>query len=207
MHVELVSWETFYQLARQLALMIRTSGFCPDVIVGIARGGVVPARVLCDYLDVMELACVRVEHYRARHKVPKVRVQHPLSIPIDGRRVLVVDDVSDTGDSFRAALEHLAEKGRPLEVRSCALQHKTVSSFVPDYYAREIRAWRWVTYPWAVIEDLGELISAAGLIEAGLDEIQKVLDTRHGIQPSIEQIEDALAALRLEADEGRPELG
>lgn len=197
MNVELVSWDTFCRLARELALRIRASGFQPDMIVAIARGGVVPARVLCDYLDVMDLACVRVEHYRARHKAPEARVKHPLSVPIDGRRILLVDDVSDTGDSFLAALEHLREKGQPQEVRTCALQHKIVSKFVPDYYAREIIEWRWVTYPWAAIEDLGELIMAGGLQDTAAEGIRQALRERHGVEASPEQIEDALAALRL----------
>ena len=197
MNVELVSWASFHRLARDLALRIRASNFQPDMIVAIARGGVVPARVLCDYLDVMDLACVRIEHYRARHKAPEARVKHPLSIPIDGRRILVVDDISDTGDSFIAALNHLREKGQPAEVRTCALQHKIVSKFVPDYYAREITEWRWVTYPWAAIEDLGELIEDGGLLEASVAQIGEALRERHGIEPSQEQIEDALAALNL----------
>ncbi|MGC8855160.1 MAG: phosphoribosyltransferase [Halothiobacillaceae bacterium] len=56
MNVELVSWASFHRLARDLAQRIRASNFQPDMIVAIARGGVVPARVLCDYLDIMDLA-------------------------------------------------------------------------------------------------------------------------------------------------------
>ncbi|MFZ5466160.1 MAG: phosphoribosyltransferase [Pseudomonadota bacterium] len=204
MNVELVSWESFHRLARDLALRIRASGFRPDMIVAIARGGVVPARVLCDYLDIMDMACVRIEHYRARHKAPEARVKHSLNVSIDGRRILVVDDVSDTGDSFIAMLDHLKGRGVPLEVRTCALQHKIVSKFVPDYYAREITEWRWVTYPWAAIEDLGELIEDGGLLDASVAQIGQALRERHGIEPSHELIGDALAALGLKQATGRP---
>ncbi len=197
MKVELVSWQAFHQLTRDLAVRIRDSGYRPDLIIAIARGGVVPARVLCDYLDVMELACIRVEHYRARHKAPEARVKHPLSVNVDGLRVLVVDDVSDTGDSFIAALDHVKAMGRPLEVRTCALQHKSVSKFVPDYYAHEITEWRWVTYPWAAMEDLGALIEEAGLVGAEPETIALGLRERYVIEPTGEQIEDAVRALRL----------
>lgn len=196
MNVELVSWDAFHHLARDLALRIRDSGYRPDMIIAIARGGVIPARVLCDYLDIMEMTCIRIEHYHARKKAPEARVKYPLNASVDGLRILVVDDVSDTGDSFIAAMAHLKEKGVPLEVRTCALQHKTVSRFKPDYYAHEISEWRWVTYPWAVIEDLGELIVGAGLLHAEIDQIAPVLREKHGMAPSVEQIEDAIQALR-----------
>lgn len=196
MNVELVSWEAFHQLARGLALRIRDSGYRPDMVVAIARGGVIPARVLCDYLDIMEMACIRVEHYRARQKAPQARVKYPLNASVDSLRILVVDDVSDTGDSFVAALEHIQQKGSPAEVRTCALQHKIVSKYVPDYYAQEITEWRWVTYPWAVVEDLGEMIEDAGLVDGMYEQIAQGLFERHGIRPSREQVEDALNMLR-----------
>ncbi|TQV62852.1 MAG: phosphoribosyltransferase [Halothiobacillaceae bacterium] len=196
MNVEMVSWDAFHHLARDLALRIRESGYRPDMVIAIARGGVVPARVLCDYLDIMEMTCIRIEHYRARKKAPEARVKYPLNASVDGLRILVVDDVSDTGDSFIAAIAHIKEKGTPLEVRTCALQHKTVSKFVPDHYAHEISQWRWVTYPWAVIEDLGELIESAGLLDQEADAIIRELKRRHGVEPSLEQVHDAMQALR-----------
>lgn len=197
MKYEMMSWEGFHRLARALALRIRDSGYQPDMVIAIARGGVVPARVLCDYLDVMEMNYVRIEHYRARKMTPQARVKYPLHASVDNLRILVVDDICDTGDSFIAAIEHLAEKGKPLEVRTCAMQHKTVSKFVPDYYVEEITEWRWVTYPWAVVEDLGELIEDAGLLESDPAQIARVMHERYGIEPSLEQIGDALQALRI----------
>lgn len=197
MNVELVSWDRFHQLARVLALSIRDSGFRPDMVVAIARGGVMPARVLCDYLSIMEMTCIRVEHYRARTKAPEAHIKYPLNASVDDLRILVVDDVSDTGESFVAALEHIRQRGEPAEIRTCALQHKTVSSFVPDYYAHEINEWRWVTYPWAVIEDLGELIKEAGVVGQDFEQIVRSLLDRYGIKPTHEQIADALEALHL----------
>ena len=197
MNVEMVSWEAFHHLARDLALRIRDSGYRPDMIVAIARGGVIPARVLCDYLDIMEMTCIRIEHYRARKKAPEARVKYPLNASVDGLRILVVDDVSDTGDSFIAALDHIRSKGKPMEVRTCALQHKSVSKFEPDYYAREITEWRWVTYPWAVVEDLGEMITEAALAGESVERIRTGLQEQYGIRPDLEMLQDALDALRL----------
>jgi len=79
MRSELVSWEQFRTLARQLALLVRSSGFKPDMIVAIGRGGYMPARVLSDYLDIYNLSGFKIEHYRRAQKQVQARVRYPLS--------------------------------------------------------------------------------------------------------------------------------
>ncbi len=194
--VEPIGWEQCERLARLLAGKIRESGFSPQVVLAIARGGVVPARLLCDHLDIMEMACLRVAHYRAHHKSPEAKVCQSLSLDLDGRRVLLVDDVSDTGDSFEAALAYLRARTTPAEVRTCALHHKQTSAYVPDYFGGQITEWRWLTYPWAVLEDLGGFIEEAGLVGASTSHISEMLQRRHGFRPDERQIEDALAMIR-----------
>jgi hypoxanthine phosphoribosyltransferase len=65
-----------------------------------------------------------------------------------------------SGDTFEVALNHIRACGTPAEVRTAALHHKTVSHFVPDFYARKVIVWRWIVYPWAVIEDLSTFLEA-----------------------------------------------
>ena len=64
--------------------------------------------------------------------------------------------------TFGLAMEHLWDRGAA-EVRTAALHHKVVSSFVPDYYARKVIKWRWIIYPWAIMESLSERIGAMEL--------------------------------------------
>lgn len=193
---DLVSWSQFYGLARRLALKIRVAGFQPDGIVAIARGGYVPARVLADYLDVMNLTSLRIEHYRGIQRSEEARVRDPLSADLMGRRVLVVDDVSDTGKTFQVAVDHIQERTSPAELRTAALHHKVVSSFVPDFYAMKIRKWRWITYPWALIEDLITFIKG---IEASPDDLEgmtRLLERKHGICVPRQALQDALDLMR-----------
>jgi hypoxanthine phosphoribosyltransferase len=151
---ELVTWSRVQELSRCLAYRILDSAFRPDIIVAVARGGYVPARILCDYLDVYALGSLRVVHYTGgARKQPTARIADPLNADIAGRCVLVVDDVTDTGETYRLAIEHLRSSG-PALVRTATLQHKLTADYQPDYVARSIRAWRWVVYPWAVIEDV-----------------------------------------------------
>jgi hypoxanthine phosphoribosyltransferase len=158
MDCELISWRQVQGLARNLAERIRASGYRPTTIVGIARGGLVPARLLCDYLDVYELAALRVEHYhRGADRQPEARIEIPLCKRLDGERVLLVDDVCDRGETLEFALAHVREFG-PAELRTAVLHWKEVSSYRPDDYAHRIVKWRWLVYPWALIEDLAGFI-------------------------------------------------
>ena len=156
---ELISWSTVNKLAHDLAVKIRKAGFHPDVVVAIARGGYVPARLLCDYLDLTDLSSIRIVHYvAAACKKKKAELVERLNRDLRGKRVLLVDDVSDTGDTLELGRSHMEEQGTAV-LRTAVLHHKQTSFIVPDFFGRRIIKWRWIIYPWAVIED------AAGLIE------------------------------------------
>jgi hypoxanthine phosphoribosyltransferase len=155
---ELISWNYFYELARKLALSIHEVAFYPDIIIAISRGGCIPARIICDYLDVFDLDVIKIEHYHGTHQQKQARLRYPLSADITGKRVLLLDDVSDTGDSFEIGIDHLLENGEPAELKTAVLHHKIVSSYIPDFYAEVVQQWRWIIYPWAVMEDLRSLL-------------------------------------------------
>lgn len=157
---ELISWHLVARLARELALRVRDSGFRPEVIVAIGRGGYVPGRLLADHLGLMNLTSFRIAHYTmGSHKEPVAEVKQPLCVDVSGRRVLVVDDVSDSGDTFDVAIRHIEEKSRPVEIRTGVLHHKVVSRFQPDFYAHKVVRWRWIIYPWALHEDLSGFVA------------------------------------------------
>ena len=157
MRIEYVSWSRFAHLCGILYRRIHASGWRPDMIIAIARGGYAAARVLADYFDIMDLTSLKIEHYRGPDKMPSAVVRYPLAADIDDRQVLVVDDVSDSGESLEAALAHLAQKGRPSGLRTAVLHHKHTARLRPDYYAQRVLKWRWITYSWALVEDLTAL--------------------------------------------------
>jgi len=186
-----VSWAQFDRLVRDLAFAIRASGFQPDLVVAIARGGFVPARILCDYLGVMELASFRIEHYRGQKVEARARVRHPLNVEVEGRNVLIVDDLSDTGDTFEVAVRHVKALGAA-EVRTAALHHKQQSRFEPDYYAQRVRKWRWLSYPWARMEDVTELVRGLEQPWGSAADIAAKLWSRHGLRVPVETVENVL---------------
>jgi len=189
---ELITWHGFQRLGRQLAYQIREAAFQPDVIVGIARGGYMPARLLSDYLGIMNLASFRIEHYRGAHKQPVTRVKYPLAAELSGQRVLLVDDVSDTGDTFEVALRHVHERGEPAAVRTAVMHHKITSTYVPDFYAKKVVKWRWIVYPWALMEDLTSLIRAMESQPSTVQGILQRLQHEHGIRVSPATVVDVL---------------
>lgn len=183
MDYEYISWNQFYRLCGILYGRITESGFVPDQIVAIARGGYLPARVMSDYFGLMNLVSLKIEHYRGpADKLPVATVPYPLAAKIDDRRVLLVDDVSDSGDTFVVALEHLSKQGRPAEVRTAVLHHKQTSCHVPDYYAQRIIRWRWITYPWAVVEDLAALASRLEPVPETIDDLRRYLTAKIGLR-------------------------
>ena len=196
MRCELVSWEQFRSLARQLALLVQSSGYQPDMIVAIGRGGYMPARLLSDYLDIYNFSGFKIEHYRAAQKQAEARIRYPLSADVKGLKLLLVDDVSDAGDTIEVALAHLHERGPPTEIRTAVLHHKAVSSFVPDFCAAEVTEWRWLIYPWAILEDVSGFIRELGLTDASPERMQAAIEADYGVQISGEILSDANALVR-----------
>ena len=155
-----LSWDDIQALTEALAEKIEESGFKPDVIVAVSRGGFDPARILCDQLGIRRLASVQLEAYDGMVKRPEPVVVLPVNADLVGKRALLVDDVSDSGASLAKAKEHLMEKSAA-EVRIATLHIKPWSKFIPDYYSEKVDAW--VVYPWELKECLLEV---AGKIRA-----------------------------------------
>ncbi len=176
---EIPSWEQIYELLLNLAKRVRENGFEPDVIVGVSRGGWPPARVISDLLENPRLANVTAEFYVGVAETKrKPIITQPVSISVRGKKVLVVDDVADTGESLRLVRAHLAERGAT-KVKIATIYHKPWSVLIPDYYEKETSSW--IVFPWErkeavkkVVEKFrcqGKTVDAAKeqLVISGLD--------------------------------------
>ena len=154
---EVMDWNLFYKLARQVAKKINGSAYKPDLIVGLARGGWVLARILCDLIGVKDLVSLKVEHWGVTATPDgKAKLKYPFKADLNGKKVLIVDDITDTGESMLVAVEYIKSLN-PIEVRTAALRHITSSKFVPDYFGEEI-SWRWVIFPWNFTEDMCNIV-------------------------------------------------
>jgi hypoxanthine phosphoribosyltransferase len=188
----LVTWEEVYRLCRELARQLRATGAPIDLIVAIGRGGYIPGRLLSDMLGISDLTSLKIEHYRGAQKQREALVRYPLNADVTGRHVLLLDDVCDSGDTFAVAVEHLRRFGAPASLHTAAMHLKTVSEFVPDYYAGTISEWRWIIYPWAVNEDLSGMIDKMQFGTRDPLRLQREFKVRYDVEVTVQQIEDAL---------------
>lgn len=157
---KLVTYDDISKWTVDIAKQIMASDHCPTVIIGLTRGGWVPARLLCDQLGVRKLYAVKTEHWGVTaNQDGKALLTQELSSDVNGERVLIVDDITDTGESLALALGHLAEK-EPKEVRTATLLHIAHSKMEPDYFSVRVpeEKWTWFIFPWNLHEDLRTLL-------------------------------------------------
>lgn len=149
-----VSWREVVDLCYKIALDIANSGYEPNVIVAVLRGGVVPALILSDILGVEEFYAVRMKHWGIAKEVYTIPLVEQLpQKKLQGSKVLLVDEVADTGKTMVKALEELKKLGAE-EIRSAVLHLKSSSIIIPDYYAVKLEKWVWIFYPWSLAETL-----------------------------------------------------
>jgi len=178
---EVLSWDHVYELLIELAKKVNESEFNPDVIVGISRGGLIPLRILSDLIDNPNLASIRVKFYLNINKtIREPVITQQISAPVEGKTLLIVDDVADTGESLRLVYEKLYRKTKG--TKTMTLFYKPGSCIEPDFYARKTSAW--IIFPWEFHETIKWLGSK--IIEEGrtLKEV-KIELIRTGLDPSI----------------------
>jgi len=157
---KVVSFEEISKWTQDVARQIQDCGCKPTVIVGLTRGGWVPARLLCDHLHVKKLYAVKTEHWGMTANPDGIALlTQELNTPVKDESVLVVDDITDTGESLKLAVKHLKEKS-PIEVNTATLLHITHSKIEPDFYSVKVseKDWTWFIFPWNLYEDLRTLI-------------------------------------------------
>ena len=145
---EVLTWAAFGSAGRELAAVVAASGYRPDVLLGIARGGLPLTASLAYALGVKKVATINVEFYTGvDSRLPEPLVLPPALDPSDmaGLDVLVVDDVADTGRTLEVVADLVRRWGA--RSRTAVLYEKPASLVHPDYAWRTTD--RWIEYPWS----------------------------------------------------------
>jgi hypoxanthine phosphoribosyltransferase len=165
------NWQQAYDETYYLFEKIRNSGYQPDIVVGIARGGWIPARLLADFFSLKQTANIKVEAYQLIGEIDvEPKITQDINAPVTGKNVLIVDDIADSGSSLDAVIRKMQDEGVK-EMKTATLYYKSRSIIHPDYYVGETDAW--VIFPWEIYETIHEFIgmwTAEGMTQSEIIE-------------------------------------
>ncbi|HEX2905157.1 MAG TPA: phosphoribosyltransferase [Jatrophihabitans sp.] len=149
---ESLSWPQFGESSLQLAQRITASGYRPNLILAIARGGLFTAGALGYALGVKNLHVMNVEFYTGidqRLELPVMLPPVPKAVDLSGAKVLIADDVADTGATLELVRDFCA--GKVAEVRTAVIYQKPRSTVDCDYVWKHTD--RWIDFPWSSLGD------------------------------------------------------
>jgi hypoxanthine phosphoribosyltransferase len=147
-----VSFGEVVRLCRAAVRKMRASGFAPDVLVGVGRGGWTPSVIVSNLLRNPRLYSVKCEYYDERdNPIATPRISQTVGLQVKGKRVLIIiiDEVADSGGSLRAIARHLRSLGCR-DFRFLVLHWKSCARFAPEYWGARADGAVWLRYPWDV---------------------------------------------------------
>ncbi len=194
-----LSWQAVDELVWKVVTEMKAADYQPDVLIAVARGGLVPARILADYLQEKYVSSLQMGHWDAQaelHDEPMLVFPLP-EIDLSGKRVLVVDDVSDEGRTLEQVRSYLAARGA--EIRTFVLVSKVESRSMADYCPKVLDDWRWVLFPWSKHEDLLAFTEKVLQLTGGatVEEIIRILESSMAVDIAISEIEKVLCDMQL----------
>ena len=193
----LVDWKDIQSWSEQVAEKVRSSGYEPDIIVGITRGGWVPARILCDVMGIKHLYSLKTEHWGVTAAPDgEARLVAKPEVDLKGKTVLLVDDITDTGESLQLAVDWV--KGQePADVRIATLLHIDHSKLEPEFYTVEVKGedWAWFIFPWNLHEDIRTLLPKSLYVKRDLPGITGAFRDQFNIKVDAGTLEAALEQL------------
>ncbi|MGH1492808.1 MAG: phosphoribosyltransferase [Acidimicrobiales bacterium] len=162
---EVLTWEGYGKAARELAGQVADSGFRPDLILAIARGGLFPAGSLGYALSVKNLYVMNLEFYSGvdeRLDVPVMLPPYLDKFDLNDAKILIVDDVADTGHTLKAVFEFC--QGVVAESRTAVLYEKPHSLVKCDFIWKKTS--QWINFPWSTDPPLMDPQGAAIVLDA-----------------------------------------
>lgn len=152
-----VSWDEYHLLIERLALKVHASGWVFDQILCLARGGMRPGDVLSRVFD-KPLAIMSTSSYRAEGGTIQGRLDMAKYITMPkgdlAGRVLLVDDLADSGITLRAVVDRLRSMPAIAELRSAVIWVKGVSTYTPDYFVERLPTSPWIHQPFEEYDNL-----------------------------------------------------
>lgn len=141
-----LSWASIDHRIDDLTEQIKQRDFSPDCIVSIGRGGMVPARILSDRLNIRDVYVISVHRYNGINKTLDKPTIKPFAQNIINKNVLLVDDIMDSGITVDCVLETLKiNRARRILVASLLVRHDCK---LPSFYSELVKNDDWIVFPW-----------------------------------------------------------
>ena len=158
----IVSWDQYNETVEKLAIQIEESGYKPSILIGIMRGGAPMIDVLSRVFK-LKCAYLAVESYSGKgieDEQGEIVFSREMSsiAPNMGGRILLCDDLSDTGITFDKSIDWLKKyepiKDKIEEIKTATLWKKKKSTFNPDYCAVKLPDNPWIVQPFEIYEEV-----------------------------------------------------
>tara|TARA_R100000008_G_C3569697_1_gene161284 strand:- start:365 stop:817 length:453 start_codon:yes stop_codon:yes gene_type:complete len=143
-----LSWQDVHQYCDRLSVRIQSETKRLDNIVGIAKGGLIPATILAKRLGINKVYSIGASSYNGYEKnTDGLKVYQDIPEELHNQINLYVDDIADTGDTFNYLLK---ERGHDLDrgIYTATIHVKPHTTFRPNFYHKEIENDEWIVYPW-----------------------------------------------------------
>lgn len=140
------SWDEIEDAVFHIGEALVKNNYIPDVIVAVLTGGIIPAKLLSDLLDIKTIRYIEIKFYRSvGMTVNKPVIRSVYTDSLEGKKVLIVDDVSDTGETLES-VSNILTMFNPSKILSATLYLKTWSKRIPDFYYKQVD--KWIIFPW-----------------------------------------------------------
>ena len=150
-----ITWKKYVDLAFSLSQNIEKTNIQFNLIVAIARGGLSLSRLLSEHLQ-LPIASFTIQSYKNLQQISQPQVTYGLKGELINKKILLTDDVSDTGKTFLRGISYLQELGvNKKNITTCSMHFKPNSQFQPDYFVKKTS--KWIIYPYEIRETIESL--------------------------------------------------
>ncbi len=151
-----ITWQEYINLVFALSQKILSTNQNFDLIIAIARGGLVLSRLLSDSLN-LPIAAFTVESYLNLQQQKMPEITHGLTTILTNKKILLVDEICDSGKTFERGLKYVEELGAKKEyIATASLHLKSHAQFLPDFFVEKTD--QWVVYPYEIRETIKALL-------------------------------------------------
>jgi len=165
-----LSWVQFYKDCLYLGKKIKESKIKIDKLIAISRGGLVPARILSDFLT-LPVSNIIISSYINLKQLKEPEIIEVTEVNLKSKSILIVDEVSDTGKTFIRTLNYFKKKSVK-NIFTCAPYIKPRTRFVPNFYQRTINAW--IVFPYDLRETYEALLKEEKNKEKAEEKLSKI---------------------------------